>query len=184
MCRSANKVSELLARWPQKTFCITFFTETYISVLRLCQAAHFPAALAYQRSVTCLIKNVSGCLTISWHPNRQAFLEAAVLAPVAVHTHDLTVLVLYTHLVIDVLLDAAAEKPLKKKKEDRKKCMKLACEGSTLLNKFHFDDQWPILPCNPRMHALHSGNQMQCPRRLCKAGPFHPSLRRTNSQLH
>lgn len=52
-------------------------------------------------------------LTISGHAHGEALLEAAVLAPVSVHAHDQTVLVLHTHLVVDVLLDAAAEKTLK-----------------------------------------------------------------------
>lgn len=34
------------------------------------------------------------------------------------------------------------------------------------------------LPCILRMHALHSGNQMQCRHRLCKVRPFHLSLRK------
>lgn len=59
---------------------------------------------------------MSGCLTISRHANREAFLEAAVLAPVSGHAHDETILILNTHLVIDVLLNAAAEKTLKNKK--------------------------------------------------------------------
>ena len=55
---------------------------------------------------------MSACLTVSRHADRQAFLEAAVLASVAVHAHDVTALVLHTHLVIDVLLNAAAEESL------------------------------------------------------------------------
>lgn len=54
-------------------------------------------------------------LTISRHAHRQAFLEAAVLAPVAVHAHDETVLILHTHLVVDVLLNAAAKESLGEK---------------------------------------------------------------------
>ena len=60
---------------------------------------------------------VCGCvcvfaLTISGHAHRQALLEAAVLAAVAVHAHDQAVLVLHTHLIVDVLLDAPAEEAL------------------------------------------------------------------------
>lgn len=61
-------------------------------------------------------------LTISWHPHRQTFLEAAMLAAVAIHTHDHAVFILHTHLVVDVLLDAPAEKTLRapgKKSEER-----------------------------------------------------------------
>lgn len=55
---------------------------------------------------------MSGCLTISWHADREALLETAVLAPVPIHAHDQTVLILHAHLVVDVLLDAASEKTL------------------------------------------------------------------------
>lgn len=58
---------------------------------------------------------MSGCLTVSRHADGEAFLETAVLASVAVHPHDQTVLVLHAHLVVDVLLDAAAEKTLAQK---------------------------------------------------------------------
>lgn len=51
-------------------------------------------------------------LTVTGHAHRQAFLEAAVLAAVAVHAHDEAVLVFHTHFVVDVLLDAPAEKTL------------------------------------------------------------------------
>lgn len=51
-------------------------------------------------------------LTISGHAHRKALLEAAVLTAVPVHAHDRAVLVLRTYLVVDVLLDAAAEETL------------------------------------------------------------------------
>lgn len=35
-----------------------------------------------------------------------------MLAPIAVHAHDETVLIFHAHLVVDVLLDAAAEETL------------------------------------------------------------------------
>lgn len=60
-----------------------------------------------------LIKNV---LTVTGHANGQAFFEAAVLAAVAVHAHYQAVLVLHAHLVVDVLLNAAAEKALQRMK--------------------------------------------------------------------
>lgn len=66
--------------------------------------------------------NPTQMLTISWHPHRQTFLEAAMLAAVAIHTHDHAVFILHTHLVVDVLLDAAAEKTLRapgKKSEEK-----------------------------------------------------------------
>lgn len=52
-------------------------------------------------------------LTISGHAHREALLEAAVLAPVSVHAHDETLLILHTHLVVDILLNAASEETLK-----------------------------------------------------------------------
>lgn len=53
-------------------------------------------------------------LTISGHAHRETLLEAAVLAPVTVHTHDKTVFILHAHLVVDVLLNAAPEETLEK----------------------------------------------------------------------
>ena len=55
-------------------------------------------------------------LTISGHAHRQTLLETAVLAPVAIHTHDQAVLILHTHLVVDILLDAAPEKALRRRR--------------------------------------------------------------------
>lgn len=52
-------------------------------------------------------------LTISGHAHRQALLKAAVLAAVPIHPHDEAVLVLHTHLVVDVLLNAATEEALR-----------------------------------------------------------------------
>lgn len=54
-------------------------------------------------------------LTISGHADGQAFLEAAVLAPVAVHTHDETIFILHAHLVVNVLLNTAAKESLSEK---------------------------------------------------------------------
>lgn len=120
-----------------------------------------------------LIKNVQ-CLTISWHANREAFLETAVLAPVAVHAHDQTVLILHTHLVVDVLLDAAAEKTLNKKQINKEHET-----GAPKASHCSVHKMWSgSLPCNPHMRALHSGNQMQCPHTLCKVEPFHLSLKK------
>lgn len=51
-------------------------------------------------------------LTISGHAHGETLLETAVLAPVAVHAHDQAAFILHTHLVVDVLLDAAAEETL------------------------------------------------------------------------
>lgn len=51
-------------------------------------------------------------LTITGHANQQALLEAALLAAVAVDADDGAVLVLEALLVLDVLLDAAAEEAL------------------------------------------------------------------------
>lgn len=51
-------------------------------------------------------------LTISGHANGEALFKAAVLAPVSVHSHDETLFVLDTHLVMDILLNAPSEKAL------------------------------------------------------------------------
>ena len=59
-----------------------------------------------------------GGLTISGHAHGEALLEAAVLAAVAVHAHDQAVLVLHAHLVVDVLLNAAPEETLRKKRRE------------------------------------------------------------------
>lgn len=52
-------------------------------------------------------------LTITGHADQQALLEAALLAAVAVDADDGAVLVLEALLVLDVLLDAAAEEALR-----------------------------------------------------------------------
>lgn len=57
-------------------------------------------------------RKIERSLTISGHAHVETLLEAAVLAAVAVHAHDQAALVLHTHLVVDVLLDAAAEETL------------------------------------------------------------------------
>lgn len=59
-------------------------------------------------------------LTVSRHADSQAFLEAAVLTPVTVHAHDQALFVLHAHLVVDVLLNAAAEKTLQRERERRR----------------------------------------------------------------
>lgn len=60
----------------------------------------------------CIFVSLLCALTISGHAHRQALLETAVLAAVAVHAHDQAVLILHTHFVVDVLLDAPAEETL------------------------------------------------------------------------
>lgn len=60
------------------------------------------------------IFSVSQSLTISGHAHGETLLEAAVLAPVPVHAHDETLLILHAHLVVDVLLNAASEETLQK----------------------------------------------------------------------
>lgn len=52
-------------------------------------------------------------LTVAGHADQQALLEAALLAAVAVDADDGAVLILQALLVLDVLLDAAAEEPLR-----------------------------------------------------------------------
>lgn len=60
-------------------------------------------------------------LTISGHAHHQAFLEAALLAPVSVDPHDGAALVLKALLILDVLLDAPSEEALCVDKERRHK---------------------------------------------------------------
>lgn len=52
-------------------------------------------------------------LTISGHADRETLLKATVLTAIAVHPHDHTVFILHTHLIVDVLLDTAAEETLR-----------------------------------------------------------------------
>lgn len=58
-------------------------------------------------------------LTISGHAHGETLLKATVLAPVSVHAHDEAVLVLYTHLVVDILLNAASEETLEVQDEEK-----------------------------------------------------------------
>lgn len=51
--------------------------------------------------------------TISGHADREALLKSTVLTAVAVHPHDQTAFILHTHLIMDVLLDTAAEETLR-----------------------------------------------------------------------
>lgn len=51
-------------------------------------------------------------LTITGHAHSQALLKTAVLATIAVHAHDQAILVLHAHLVVYVLLYAAAKETL------------------------------------------------------------------------
>lgn len=57
-------------------------------------------------------------LTITGHADQQALLEAALLAAVAVDADDRAILVLEALLVLDVLLDAAAEEALRGEREE------------------------------------------------------------------
>ena len=57
-----------------------------------------------------------GALTVSGHADGQTLLEPALLAAVAVAPHDGAVLHFQTLLVLDVLLDAPAEKSLRSQK--------------------------------------------------------------------
>lgn len=63
---------------------------------------HFSLFVMYQCKI----------LTVTGHADRQAFLEAAVLASVAIHAHNHAVFVLHAHLVVNVLLNASPEKAL------------------------------------------------------------------------
>lgn len=51
-------------------------------------------------------------LTITGHAHSQTLLETAVLATVSVHAHDQAILILHTHLVVNVLLNATAKETL------------------------------------------------------------------------
>lgn len=51
-------------------------------------------------------------LTITGHAHGQTLLETAVLATVAVHAHDQAILILHAHLVVNILLNAAAKETL------------------------------------------------------------------------
>ncbi len=70
--------------------------------------------------------NVHNCmfkgLTISGHADRDALLKSTVLTAIAVHPHDLTVFILHTHLIMDVLLDTAAEETLRRT-QDQSECV-------------------------------------------------------------
>lgn len=52
-------------------------------------------------------------LTISGHADGEALLKSTVLTAIAVHPHDQTVFILHAHLIMDVLLDTAAEETLR-----------------------------------------------------------------------
>lgn len=51
-------------------------------------------------------------LTITGHAHGQALLETAVLATIAVHAHYQAIFIFHAHLVVNVLLNAAAKKTL------------------------------------------------------------------------
>lgn len=65
-----------------------------------------------QKTLLLTFRDAAETHSVTGHANGQAFFEAAVLAAVAVHAHYQAVLVLHAHLVVDVLLNAAAEKAL------------------------------------------------------------------------
>lgn len=75
-------------------------------------------------------------LTISGHAHGETLLEATVLAPVTVHAHDETVFILHTHLVVDILLNAAPEETLRKEGMKNR-----GCEGCLLCHCV-FCTQW------------------------------------------
>lgn len=60
-------------------------------------------------------------LTVSAHANRQALLEATLLAAVPVDPHDGATFVLQTFLVLDVLLDTATKETLQKETRQQSK---------------------------------------------------------------
>ena len=54
-----------------------------------------------------------GVLTISGHADSDALLETAVLTAVTVDPHDVTLLILQTRTILDLLLNTSPEKPLR-----------------------------------------------------------------------
>lgn len=118
-CRPADRVSDwATGAMTSKDFPhYIFHPDLNNSAVTLCLFTWGTVVFWQYYTRVCLVKHVL-CLTVSGHANREAFLETTVLAPIAVHAHDQTVLVLHTHLVVDVLLDAAAEKSLKKQKQN------------------------------------------------------------------
>lgn len=76
-------------------------------------------------------------LTISGHAHGETLFEAAVLAPVSVHPHDETLLILHTHLVVNILLNAASEETLEKAREGGKKhsFRGILCVGALALSE-------------------------------------------------
>lgn len=59
-------------------------------------------------------------LTITGHADRQAFLEATLLAAIAIDADNVAGLILQALFVLDVLLNAAPEETLRKEEEQVK----------------------------------------------------------------
>ena len=60
---------------------------------------------------------IAGVLTVPRHSGSDAFLQAAVLAPVAVDPEDAALLVLGARAVLDLLLDRATKESLEQNKD-------------------------------------------------------------------
>lgn len=104
-------------------------------------------------------------LTVTRHADQQALLEAALLAAVAVDADDRAVLVLEALLVLDVLLDAAAEEALRGE-----------AGGITWGPRSVTGAPSPIpgpipVPCSPRRRGRRSGSRRRRLRRPCRAAP-------------
>lgn len=56
-----------------------------------------------------------------------------MLAPVSVHAHDETLFILHTHLVVDILLNAASEETLEKAQEEEKTLKSVFCGNVSTL---------------------------------------------------
>lgn len=80
-----------------------------------------PVLTIYLQANHLIFKHNFKTLTISGHPHHQAFLEAALLAPVSVDPHDGAALVLKALFILDVLLDAPSEEALCVDKDRRHK---------------------------------------------------------------
>lgn len=97
-------------------------------------------------------------LTISGHAHGETLFEAAVLAPVSVHAHDETLLVLHTHLVVNILLNAASEETLEKAREGEKTLSEV-CVSVLALNEHEartYEHRTQSLVCSLTLQPSHA----------------------------
>lgn len=110
------------------------------------------------------------CLTVTAHPHRQALPVATLLAAVPVDLHDGAALALQTLPVLDVLLDAAAEKALQRTTERSLSEPRTGLRGTDQ----HVLD---VSPCSLRRRELHNGNQRPRHRRPYRTEPHRSALK-------